>query len=382
MKVLHCPTTVGGNPQSLARAERSLGSDSVSVALMQNYLQYDADEVIFKGQKYSLMNELRRWIYVWRNIDQYDVIHYNYGQSLCPQRVNPQSSFVKKIFGFFYNHLYADWLEMVDVTWAKEKGKILAVTYQGDDARQGSYCAEHYNIHFCHEVGADYYNTKTDAFKRERIEKFTDKADLIYAVNPDLLNVLPEKAQFVPYASVDPREWVPNYVSKSEDMPLHIVHAPSNRDVKGTKYIVAAIERLRQEGAPLTFTLVEGVSNAEAKKIYESADVLVDQLLAGFYGGLSVELMALGKPVICYIRQDDMKLLPSQMVNDMCFINASPDNIYDVLNGVLAMPRDELLEIGRKSRRFVELWHDPLKIAAKLLDDYERVSAEKVAQNG
>ena len=32
------------------------------------------------------------------------------------------------------------------------------------------------------------------------------------------------------------------------------------------------------------------MSNSDAKKIYKDADIVIDQLLIGFYGGLSVEV--------------------------------------------------------------------------------------------
>ena len=65
------------------------------------------------------------------------------------------------------------------------------------------------------------------------------------------------------------------------------------------------------------------LSNKEARKRYETADILIDQLLAGWYGGLAVELMALGKPVICYIREDDLKYIPKEMRDELPIINAN-----------------------------------------------------------
>jgi hypothetical protein len=36
-------------------------------------------------------------------------------------------------------------------------------------------------------------------------------------------------------------------------------------------------------------------------------------LFAGWYGGLAVELMALGKPVLAYIREEDLSFVDPQM---------------------------------------------------------------------
>ena len=97
----------------------------------------------------------------------------------------------------------------------------------------------------------------------------------------------------------------------------------------------------------------------------------MDQLIVGWYGGLAVEAMALGKPVIAYIRQEDLHFIPHQMKKDLPIIQAEPDTIYAVLEKVLNMPRTEILNIAHKSRAYVERWHDPLAIARRIRSDME-----------
>ncbi len=362
MRILHCPTTTGGNPQGLCRAERELGIASWSLTLVQHACDYPlADEVTLKGNPFS--DELRRWRAVWRALRRYDVVHFNFGSSL----------FDRFGQGLAITRLMARWTELADVKLARRLGRIVAVTFQGSDARQGDYCRAHYPIHFVHEPGFDLYSRKTDEHKRERIRAFDRYAHLIYAVNPDLLNVLPTRASFLPYAHVDPREWRYREAGLS-DVP-HVIHAPTNRVGKGTRHILEAVNRLKSEGVPFRFTLVEGLPHAEARKIYESADMVVDQLLAGFYGGLAVELMAMGRPVICYLREEDMHFLPAAMWREMPVINASPKNIYEVLKHWLTAGRAKLRRQGELSRRYVERWHDPLKIAARVKADYESAYA-------
>jgi glycosyltransferase involved in cell wall biosynthesis len=147
--------------------------------------------------------------------------------------------------------------------------------------------------------------------------------------------------------------------------------------VKGTNHVLDVVSRLKREGLAIDFRLVEGVPQAEARRIYERADLLIDQLLCGWYGGLAVEFMALGKPVICYIREGDLKFVPEQMRKDLPVINATPTTIYGVLKEWLTVRRHELEGIGRRGRAYVERWHDPLKIAAKLKGEYEAILASK-----
>jgi len=130
---------------------------------------------------------------------------------------------------------------------------------------------------------------------------------------------------------------------------------------------------LRSEGIRFEFQLVEGLTHLEARKQYESADILIDQLLVGWYGGLAVELMALGKPVVSFIREEDLDYIPNKMREELPIVRATPATFVSVLRELLTTPAETLLELGRRSRAFVENWHDPIKIAADMKVEYEEI---------
>ena len=253
--------------------------------------------------------------------------------------------------------------------------KALFVTYQGDDARQGDYSQANFEISFASEVEDGYYSPRSDEHKRQRIATFAQYADRIFSLNPDLLHILPKQAQFLPYSHIDLTDWEPVPTSTSEK-PV-ILHAPTHQRVKGTRYVYDAIERLRAENIPFEFVLVEGLSQAEARKLYAKADLLIDQVLAGWYGGLAVELMALGKPVMAYIREADLHLIPTEMRDALPIINVTPATLFDTLKTWLTTRRAELPEQGVRSRSYVEKWHDPQKIARRVVADYQEIMATK-----
>jgi hypothetical protein len=85
---------------------------------------------------------------------------------------------------------------------------------------------------------------------------------------------------------------------------------------------------------------------------------------------LAVELMALGRPVICNIREDGMRFLPPDMARELPLIRAEPATLAAVLREWLTTRRDELPRLGKQSRRYVERWHDPQDGARGLLADY------------
>ena len=75
---------------------------------------------------------------------------------------------------------------------------------------------------------------------------------------------------------------------------------------------------------------------------YRDADIVVDQLLAGWYGGFAVEAMALGKPVIAYLRESDLHHVPAGDARGVAADPSHPTSIYDVLKDWLTVRRHAL----------------------------------------
>lgn len=369
-KVLHAPTTVGGNPQGLSKALNSLGVYSRTLALQQNYFNYPADYALWSENDGRFKRELKRLFALSYAAFKYDVIHYNFGTTIAAAGYyRPSSGVINRLLRWIYCR-YLDNLQLIELKTYKALGKSLFITYQGDDARQGDYSLANFKFSIASQVGDSYYNKVSDEWKRQSIARLSKYCDEIYAVNPDTLYVLPKGAKFIPYSHISLEEWTPQY-TQLEKRKLRIAHAPSHRKAKGTEFILAALDKLKYEGFEFELVLVEGLSNEEAKKIYGTADVLVDQLFAGWYGGLAVEAMALGKPVLVYIRSEDLKFIPGEMAADLPVINVDPETIEKGLRQVLMMPRQELLALAKKSRAYVEKWHNPMKIASELIVDYE-----------
>ncbi|MCM3100037.1 glycosyltransferase [Priestia megaterium] len=112
--------------------------------------------------------------------------------------------------------------------------------------------------------------------------------------------------------------------------------------------------------------LVENMSHKSVMEIYRQADIIIDQLCIEAFGMLSLERMALGKPVICYIPEDLIETYASELP----IINANPKTIYNQLRSIIS--NGELLRnLGEKGRVYVERHHDSIKIAHQLKSLYE-----------
>ena len=373
MRVIHLPTTVGKNSNGISEHLKMLGVKSEVWKLYQDYLEYSADYIIYKLNEGLFIRQLKK-ILALRYIFRTDIVFFNFGTGLFNPFPNIYSNkysknILLKILKTPYKY-FSHVIAFLEVKLLKFFGKVIFIQYQGDDARQGDFSKENFAITFAERVEPGYYSKKHDEAKRRAIAFYAKNAEKIYAVNPDLLHVLPKTAEFLPYSNISLSEWTPTF-TQLDDRPLRIGHAPSHRRAKGTDLILDAVQKLISVGYKFELVLIEGMSNAEAKEVYKTVDVFVDQLFAGWYGGLAVEVMALGKPVIAYIRQEDLHFIPAQMQADLPIIQAEPNSICDVLEDILKMARIELLEKAKRSRAYVEKWHDPMIIAKRIKLDME-----------
>ncbi len=73
--------------------------------------------------------------------------------------------------------------------------------------------------------------------------------------------------------------------------------------------------------------------------------------------------------MVCYIREADLRFVPPAMAAELPIVRATPENLTDVIADLLS-DRERMHAIGRRSRRYVERWHDPLRIARAMLAIY------------
>src|SRR5262249_11060363 len=136
---------------------------------------------------------------------------------------------------------------------------------------------------------------------------------------------------------------------------------------KGTEHVIAAAE-----GLPAELELVEGLHHDEARKRYERADIVVDQLNAGWYGLFAIEAMALGKPVVTFLHDEAVRRTEDAFRVEVPIVRARKEPRRDVLARLVASP-EELRRIGAASRAYVERVHDVDRLADRLLDLYARL---------
>ncbi len=357
MRILHGPVNVGNQPLVLSQAERLLGVESEVVINYDTWLGYGADRVLGKYGERGIRSLARRAMFGLRAPFRYDVLHFYFGRSFL---------FFEDTGGL--TSLLAPLLA-ADIRMARRRGVKVFMTLQGCDVRMAGNSNKRNAWTMCAQGRCSAFGDciKTyDAGRRRMVERLLPMCDRVFYLNPELGHELPPDAVFLPYSSmpIDDFEVV---LPRAEGRP-RIVHAPSNSGIKGTELILAALERLRSRW-DFELIKIENMPHAQALEVYKSADLAIDQVLAGWYGGYAVEMMALGKPVACYIRDEDAHFVPPALMADLPLLRLHPGHLDDGLAAILA-DQQRWPQLGRQSRRFVERWHDPATIAAAMIKAY------------
>jgi len=176
----------------------------------------------------------------------------------------------------------------------------------------------------------------------------------------DAIRWVPE-AHVVP-PGLDLRDYAPVPPSDA-DRPL-VVHAPSNRSKKGTARVIETCAQL-----PVELDVVEGVPHDEARERYARADIVVDQLNAGWHGVFALEAMALGKPVVSHLKPDVVERSAEAFGVKVPIVPTTAETLARDLEPLIAQPALRK-ELGAKSRAYVERVHDIDRVADRLLDIY------------
>lgn len=361
MNVLHAPINVGSQATSLSRAEiraRELTGNngrSWCIDFFPNLLT-DVADIVDVGRDGPLGRMLERLplrfrslLYGIVNVSRYDVMHLYFGHTML------LTSIYRPVWG------------QMDLPLWKLLGKRVFMTFQGCDARMRGLAARE-PISACAEWACqDAHCTPQLDTQRVRCIKMISRfCDKLFCLNPDLISYV-AGSEFLPYVNLDVGFLERSHVPESNC--LTIVHAPTARAIKGTSFVENASRDI-QKTIRHHLRLVENLPRAQAIEMYAGATILVDQLLCGWYGGVAVEAMALGIPVVAYLNEKHLQEIPSAMRAEIPIVSATPETVGDVLAKLL-QNRGWRRELSERGKSYVLRWHHPVKIARRMLEIYQ-----------
>lgn len=267
-------------------------------------------------------------------------------------------------FDLFHFHYATSLLDgYKDLEIIKSKGKKMVMHHWGNDVRFHEQARENNPYVY---TGDSPPNEVIDSRLTE-ITRYVDEAIVQDYEVYTYVQPYYKKVHVIPI-SIDLAPFTPAYPHGKVRRPL-IVHAPTQQDFKGTAAIEAAIQELHKS-YDFEYKRIEKMNHEQAVEMYRKADLVVDQIRCGSYGLLSVEAMALGKPVITYIRSDLVEKFPS----DLPIMNANPDNIVTAIQIFLENP-SLYEELGRKGRAYAEKYHAKEVVVDQLEQVYANLSS-------
>jgi glycosyltransferase involved in cell wall biosynthesis len=308
LRVTHCPVNTAGVPWQNVQALRRQGVDARLVVFERYTLHPEADVSLDRTGGFA-RRQLTQWRALAGLLPQTDVFHFYFGLTLVPKSL--QFPILRAL------------------------GKKSVLHFLGSDIR-GKPPAE---LAWSQRAGA----------------RIVGSYDAIRWV-PD--------AEVVP-PGIDLGEYTP-VPSTDRDRPV-VVHAPSSRRRKGTEHVIAACAEL-----PVELEIVEGLHHDEARRRYENADIVVDQLNAGWYGLFAIEAMALGKPVVTFLYDDAVARTEEALGVRVPVVSASAETLVERLRP-LVEDGEQRRRIGAESRAYVERVHDVGRVADRLLGIYSRL---------
>lgn len=140
--------------------------------------------------------------------------------------------------------------------------------------------------------------------------------------------------------------------------PVSVVHAPNHRGIKGTEFVIGAVELLRAEGLQIELLLLEGIANEEVKQRMKHSDILAEQLILPGYGLNGIEGLACGLPVLSNLDSEwHTRVFRRYSFLDECpVLSTTPETIAEHLRILVTSP--ELREtLGRAGRAYAEKYY-------------------------
>lgn len=153
---------------------------------------------------------------------------------------------------------------------------------------------------------------------------------------------------------------------------IRIAHAPTNRAIKSTEAVIAAVESLAERYL-VELVLIERRPWKACLALKATADIFVDQLILG-YGCNAVEAWGMGIPVVCGVEDREAKSRMRELWGELPFYSATEKTLEKRLEKLI-QSADLQAEYVEKGRAQFDRFHDERKVVAQLQDIYRNAPA-------
>lgn len=222
----------------------------------------------------------------------------------------------------------------------KKGGKIIVLPFGSDWMRYSMYGN---NTSFKHGLMTHYPEfIAKEEFVDRTVRYLNKKADVIVAGGNTISKVW--HVLMANYIVVDIEKFTKRKEKSllSKEKVVKIAHSPNHRFIKGTEYVIQAIDELNKEGYKVELLLLEKMKNDKVLRILcEEADILISQLLYG-YALSAIEGMASGLPVIANMEDEefDKRVFRRFSFLDECpILSGTPETVKERIKELIDNPR-------------------------------------------
>ncbi|MBS1634827.1 MAG: hypothetical protein JST26_02820 [Bacteroidetes bacterium] len=269
-------------------------------------------------QKNALYRWHRSFVNFFFCLFRFDIFHFISGETLLTRRFQGFELFIYKLLG-----------------------KRVVMHFVGSDIRSVPYSQwKEKNIRAYLNGNRDF--PITTPWQKKLIQRANRYADCILVSTPDLKEIIPQAIYYPVVLDLEKYQAELNAIPEptKTDKEIVILHSPSNKKIhiKGTEYINEVLYKLaanprfkiklilpaeERKDRPTNYS----ATRYELFSHFKEADIVIDQMTIGWYGLLSVEAIAAGKQVICYI-EDSLK---TYLYEDCPILNADVNTLEQKL---------------------------------------------------
>lgn len=260
-------------------------------------------------------------------------------------------------------------LRRLELKIYKLLGKRIVIHFVGSDIRSEEYLAwKEKNIKQFLK-GKD-FGEKSLLYQKKLITDAKTFADFIIVSTPDLKQLIPESVYYPVVLDY------PKFMDEISSMPIKqkdknevvILHSPSSikkSNLKGTKHILDVLNKIIASNKYNIRLILPAENNIERKtnysasryelfSFYNEADIVIDQLIIGWYGLLSVEALAVGKYVISYVDESLRNELFPECPIKIADVNTLEGVLVECIEEIL---KDKSIEVVENQRSWVKKYH-------------------------
>ncbi|MBK8845457.1 MAG: glycosyltransferase [Bacteroidetes bacterium] len=358
MKVFHLPYNMASFMSETTQGLEAIGVETRALCVHPPHIGIKSSSIthVFTDKDMSFLQRVKsriaKYYLILRNIFWADIVHYYWNSDILSKN-----------------------LDLKLIVWLN---KPVVIEWVGSDIRNPDIEVKE-NQKYAEALlrkNSKYIKLESALRSKQIQQKFHD-IGAIPVLCTDMISYL-DLNLFPVYFRVFQRLTVSNYKSMPPSPLVKrpvIVHASTDFVAKGTFSIKRIINELKQI-YDFEFKLVARESRENLQRIISDCDIYIDQIICGAHGLAAVEAMAMGKPVITYIKKSLIGKYPA----DLPIVNANDDNLYEVLEKLIV---DSNLrhQIGLNSRAYAEKYHDTEKVAIKFKQIYQEVINMKQRAN-